>query len=313
MSNRITESINEPRRGSAAEEEAYLRLVGERVRLERVRRGLSRKSLSLASGVSERYLAELERGTGNASLLVLRQIAQAMRLRVEDLASETADRSIDLHLAIQQLERLGEADVAEARRLLATRFSRASELPKARVALIGMRGSGKSTVGGEAAKSLGIPFVELDREIERSSGMDVPEIFEVHGHAVYRKLERDCLGSVLDAYNRVVIATGGGIVTSPESFELLLSSCFVVWLKASANSHDQRLAKVGEAASDARRGRTGASERAGASEIANILDARAPLYAKADAVIDTSDKSPDEVVGELLSLIVEQGVRKTGT
>ncbi len=300
----MNDSSSEPRRGSAVEEEAYLRLVGERVRLERVRRGQSRKALSLASGVSERYLAELERGTGNASLLVLRQIAQAMRLRVEDLASESADRGIDLQLAIQQLERLGEADVAEARRLLAARFGRTADLPKTRVALIGIRGSGKSTVGNEAAKSLGIPFVELDREIERSSGMDVPEIFEVHGQTVYRKLERDSLGAVLDAYNRVVIATGGGIVTSPESFELLLSSCFVVWLKASAASYAERAVKAGE---------RGAASRTSSSEIASIVDARAPLYSKADAIIDTSGKTPDEVVGELLSLIVEQGVRKTGT
>lgn len=308
MSNRSNDNTNEPRRGSGAEEEAYLQLVGERVRLERVRRGLSRKALSLASGVSERYLAELERGTGNASLLVLRQIAHAIQVRVEDLACESAERSLDLQLAIQQLERLSDIDIGEARRILAARFSRSSDLPKARVALIGMRGAGKSTVGIEAAKALGIPFVELDREIERTSGMEVPEIFEVHGHAVYRKLERDSLGSVLDAYNRVVIATGGGIVTSPESFELLLSSCFVIWLKASASSHVERAGKQGGIAGVAVQ-----PSRVGPAEVSSILEARAPLYAKADAQIDTTDKTPGQVVHELLSLIVDQNLRKTGT
>lgn len=303
MSNRSNDNTSEPRRGSAAEEEAYLRLVGERVRLERVRRGMSRKALSQMSGVSERYLAELERGTGNASLLVLRQIAQAMRQRVEDLASES-ERGIDLQLAVQQLERLGEADVAEARRILSARFGRSAGIAKTRVALIGMRGAGKSTVGAGAAEALSIPFIELDREIERTSGMDVPEIFEVHGHATYRKLERDCLASVLDAYNRVVIATGGGIVTSPESFELLLSSSFVVWLKASPGNHVDRTLK--NAASVVK-------TRVGVGEIADILEARLPLYAKADATIDTTDKTPEAVVGELLSLIVEQSARKTGT
>lgn len=305
MSNRTNDNNNEPRRGSAAEEEAYLRLVGERVRLERLRRGMSRKSLSQVSGVSERYLAELERGTGNASLLVLRQIAQAMRQRVEDLASE-AERGIDLQLAVQQLERLTETDVAEARRILSARFGRTVGVAKTRVALVGMRGAGKSTIGAEVAQALSIPFIELDREIERTSGMDVPEIFEVHGHATYRKLERECLAGVLDAYNRVVLATGSGIVSSTETFELLLSSCFVVWLKASAGTQADRGAGSGKAASAAK-------GRQGAGEISDILEARTPLYAKADAVIDTTDKSPDAVVGELLSLIVEQSARKTGT
>lgn len=305
MSNRMNDNTSEPRRGSAAEEEAYLRVVGERVRLERVRRGMSRKALSQVSGVSERYLAELERGTGNASLLVLRQIAQAMQQRVEDLASE-AERTIDMQLAVQQLERLSEADVGEARRMLSARFGRSASLAKTRVALIGMRGAGKSTVGAEAAEALAIPFIELDREIERISGMDVPEIFEVHGHATYRKLERDSLAGVLDAYNRVVIATGGGIVTSPESFELLLSSCYVVWLKASASNHADRTAKRGGLGQPAK-------VRGGVGEISDILEARTPLYAKADAVIDTTDKTPEQVAGELLSLIVEQGARKTGT
>lgn len=304
MSNRTNDNTTEPRRGSAVEEEAYLRLVGERVRLERVRRGMSRKTLSQMSGVSERYLAELERGTGNASLLVLRQIAQAMRQRVEDLASEM-ERSIDLQLAVQQLERLSDIDVAEARRMLAARFGRAAGVAKTRVALVGMRGAGKSTIGVEVAQALSIPFIELDREIERTSGMDVPEIFEVHGHATYRKLERECLASVLDAYNRVVIATGGGIVSSAETFELLLSSCYVVWLKASPGTHADRVSKNGTAVPS--------KGRPGVGEISDILEARTPLYAKADAVIDTTDKTPEAVVGELLSLIVEQSARRTGT
>ena len=296
---KLTDSASEPRRGTAAEEEAYLKLVGERVRLERVRRSMSRKTLSQTSGVSERYLAELERGTGNASLLVLRQIAEAVSLRVADLASEHADRSIDLQLAIHQLERLGPQDISEARRMLSARFGRSSATPKGRIALIGLRGAGKSTIGQEAAKALSIPFVELDREIERVSGMELTEIFAVHGHAVYRRVEHECLQSVIEAYNRVVIATGGGIVTAPDTFELLLSSCYTVWLKASPNSHIDRATKGGEL-------RANTLGRHAMAEFNSILESRTPLYAKADCEIDTTDKTSEQVLGELIDLVTRQ-------
>lgn len=305
-SSREPEQGSEPRRGTGAAEEAYLRIVGERVRLERARRGMSRKALSQTSGVSERYLAELERGTGNASLLVLREIAAAMALKVTDLVSESPERSLDLSLIVQQLEQLPQSDLPEARRMLTARFGRPAATSKGRIALIGLRGAGKSTLGQDASKVLGIPFVELDREIERASGMEVAEIFAVHGQSVFRKLEQECLESVVDAHGRVVIAAGGGIVTSPDAFELLLSSCFVVWVKATPESHIDRAVQAGDL-------RPAAASRRALAEFRQILDDRAPLYARADATIDTSDKTSEEALALLIRLIHEHnGVGATG-
>ena len=171
-----SDSTSETRRGDAPADEAYLKCVGERVRLGRARRGMSRKVLSRASGVSERYLAELERGAGNASLLVLRQIADALGLEAAQLISDQPERPIDLTLAVHQLERLSSVELAEARRLLAQRFGKPSASARGRIALIGLRGAGKTTLGQLAAQALSIPFVELDREVERASGMELSEI-----------------------------------------------------------------------------------------------------------------------------------------
>jgi XRE family transcriptional regulator, aerobic/anaerobic benzoate catabolism transcriptional regulator len=158
------ETATETRRGAAPADEAYLRRVGERVRLGRARRGMSRKVLSRASGVSERYLAELERGAGNASLLVLRQIAQALSIEAAALVSDEPEQPIDLTLAMHQLQRLSPDELAEARELIAQRFGAGAASAQGRVALVGLRGAGKTTLGQLAAEALGVPFIELDRE-----------------------------------------------------------------------------------------------------------------------------------------------------
>ena len=213
------ETVSEQRRGNAPAEEVYLKRVGERVRLGRARRGMSRKILSKASGVSERYLAELERGAGNASLLVLRQIADALGLEAAELIADHAERPIDLTLILHQLERLAPGELAEARRLLAQRFGRPAASSKGRVAFVGLRGAGKTTLGQLAAQALSVPFVELDREIERASGMELSEIFASHGQAMYRRLERQCLETVIERFDRAVIATGGSLVTEPATYD----------------------------------------------------------------------------------------------
>src|SRR5262245_53681968 len=167
-----SDATSEARRGTAPADEAYLKRVGERVRLGRARRGMSRKILSKASGVSERYLAELERGAGNASLLVLRQIAEALSIETAALVSDQPERPIDLTLAIHQLERLSPSELSEARRLISQRFGIAGSATQGRIALIGLRGAGKTTLGQLTAEALAVPFIELDREIERASGME---------------------------------------------------------------------------------------------------------------------------------------------
>jgi XRE family aerobic/anaerobic benzoate catabolism transcriptional regulator len=286
-------SAPEPRRGDVPA--AYLKRVGERVRLGRARRGMSRKVLSQASGVSERYLAELERGAGNASLLVLRQVADGLGLEVAQLVSDAPERPIDLALALHQLERLSPADLAEARRLLAQRFGSAG-LSQGRIALVGLRGAGKTTLGERAAQALGVPFVELDREVERASGMELSEIFASHGQAMYRRLERQCLETVIARFDRVVIATGGSLVTEPATYDLLLSSCFVVWLSARPDEHMGRVIAQGDL-------RPMAEGPQAMDDLKAILESRTALYAKADVEVDTSGRSETEALAALLAAV----------
>lgn len=293
-----TNSTPETRRGEAPADEAYLKRVGERVRLGRARRGMSRKVLSAASGVSERYLAELERGAGNASLLVLRQIADALGLEAAQLVSDQPERPIDLTLAIHQLERLSPAELAEARRLLTQRFGKPSPSAGGRIALVGLRGAGKTTLGQLAARALSIPFVELDREVERASGMELSEIFATHGQAMYRRLERQCLETVIERFDRAVIAAGGSLVTEPGTYDLLLSSCFVVWLSAKPDEHMGRVLAQGDL-------RPMAEGPQAMDDLKAILDSRAALYAKADIEVDTSGKSETQAFAALLAAITQ--------
>ena len=286
-------SAPEPRRGDAPT--AYLKRLGERVRLRRTGRGMSRKALSRASGVSERYLADLERGAGNPSLLVLLQIADALGSQVAQLVSDQSDPPLDLALTIHQLERLSPPELAEARRLLGERFGNARAV-HGRIALVGLRGAGKTTLGQRAAETLGVPFVELDREVERASGMELSEIFATHGQAMYRRLERQCLETVIGRFHRVVIATGGSLVTEPATYDLLLSSCFVVWLSARPHEHMGRVLAQGDL-------RPMSEGPQAMDDLKAILESRASLYAKADATVDTSGKSEADALADLLAAV----------
>lgn len=289
---------SETRRGTAPADEAYLKRVGEQVRLARSRRGMSRKVLSKASGVSERYLAELERGAGNASLLVLRQIADALSVEAAGLISDRPERPIDLTLAIHQLERLSPAELADARRLLGQQFGKQGAPAPGRIALIGLRGAGKTTLGQLAARALAVPFVELDREVERASGMELSEIFAVHGQALFRKLERQCLETIIERFDRAVIATGGSLITEPATYDLLLSSCFVVWLSATPDQHMRRVLAQGDL-------RPMADGPQAMDDLNAILESRLPLYAKADMEVNTSDKTEAQAFAALLGAIAQ--------
>ncbi len=286
----------EPRRGTDPAEGGYLLRVGERIRFMRAQRGMSRKVLAQASGVSERYLAELERGAGNASLLVIRQIATAMSAPIAELVSGEPERSLDFRLAVTQLERLTPDELREAREILSARFGRQTVPKGERVALIGLRGAGKTTLGQAAARALDMPFIELDREIERVAGMDLAEIFSVHGQGFFRRLELQCLEHVVHAYDRAVIATGGSLVTEPATFDLLLASCYVIWLRAAPAQHMERVAAQGDL-------RPMAGSRQAMEDLEAILESRAPLYARANAELDTSGLDRDEALAALLELI----------
>lgn len=297
---------SEPRRGNEPGDEAYLRLVGERVRLMRLQMGMSRKALSQASGVSERYLAELERGSGNASLLVLRSIADALGSRVHEITIDEDERSIDKTLAIQHLERLEASQAIEARQLLVGRFGRKAPTPVARIALIGMHGSGKVELASALSRALGVPYVDLDREIERVSGIEVADVFAVHGADVFRRLQHECLGNVLNSLPRGVINTDSAIVLEQDTYDLLLAGCFVVWVHG-APDHNARGWE--ETAVDV----SGVPANEAGQKLESLLAERMPQYEMADAEIDTTGLSVGEAVEQVLATISEKAARQHGT
>jgi XRE family transcriptional regulator, aerobic/anaerobic benzoate catabolism transcriptional regulator len=277
--------------------EAYLRQIGERVRNARARRGMTRKILARDSGVSERYLAQLESGQGNVSILLLRQIARAMGLPLADLTREGPDRAVEFTLARQLLERLSPDELAQAHGLLRTHFGQALGGERgSRLALIGLRGAGKTTLGRRLADRLGARFLDLGAEIERDSGMSLSEIFSLSGQAAYRRLERRALERVLQSHERAVIETGGSIVSEPGTYELLLRACYTVWIKAAAEEHMSRVIAQGDY-------RPMAGNAEAMADLRSILAERDPLYAKADAVVDTTGRSEEESLSELLRAV----------
>jgi XRE family aerobic/anaerobic benzoate catabolism transcriptional regulator len=286
-----------PAKSAPADLAAYLTRLGERVRVVRARRGMSRKALAKHSDVSERYLAQLESGEGNCSIVLLRRIAGALGVPIADLVDERPERPVESLLLTQLLDRLAPADLTEARDYLTTRFGRVDAAARrGRVALIGLRGGGKSTLGGMLARALDVPFVELDREIEKRSGMELAEVFELFGQATFRRMERDALQTVLQTHDRFVLATGGSIVTEPATFELLLSACYTVWVRASPDEHMNRVVAQGDL-------RPMAGNAHAMDDLLSILHSREPLYAKADHALDTAGKISDASVRELVGLL----------
>jgi XRE family aerobic/anaerobic benzoate catabolism transcriptional regulator len=243
------------------QEHAYLSRLGERVRAWRTEHGMTRKALSLASGVSERYLAQLESGRGNISVLLLRKVARAMGVAVEHLVRE-------------------EEGAARS----------------GRIALIGLRGAGKSTLGEKLAQSLGLPFVELDREVEKEAGAKLGEVFAMYGQDAFRRFERRALERVLNQNERAVIAAGGSLVTDPDTYKLLLDRCLCVWLKASPEEHMARVIAQGDM-------RPFKGRSAALDEIRKLLADRERLYGRADVTLDTSGKSLRQSLAEIRKAI----------
>jgi len=263
----------------AHQESAYLSQLGDRVRAWRNAHGVTRKALAAASGVSERYLAQLEAGQGNISVLLLRKIARAMNVAVESLAREGTDQDA-------------------ARR---------------RIALIGLRGAGKSTLGARLAGALGVPFVELDREVEREAGAKLGEVFAMYGQEAFRRFERRALERVLRTHDAAVIATGGGLVTDPDSYRLLLDNCRTVWLKAKAEEHMNRVIAQGDmrpfegSVRGTTRGKMqGQGRPAALEEVRQLLADRDRLYSRADATVDTTGRPLKESFSELKKALTER-------
>jgi XRE family transcriptional regulator, aerobic/anaerobic benzoate catabolism transcriptional regulator len=277
---------------SADPERDYLLLLGERLREARARRGKSRKALAADSGVSERYLAQLEAGLGNVSILLLRQIAAALELPLTELLAEDSGGDAELNLTTQFLKKLPRQKLAAVHSQLLRDYGNARDERMKRIALIGLRGAGKSTLGAKLAKALSVPFVELDREVEREAGTSLSEIFLLYGQSGYRRYERRSLERVLEKNDRAVIATGGSIVSEPGTYDLLLSSCFTVWLKAAPEEHMARVLAQGDT-------RPMAGNDQAMEDLRRILEGRAMLYRQADVVVDTARKSVDKSLAEL--------------
>lgn len=284
------------RSGSSDGASAYLKALGDRVRRTRAQRGMTRRILARDSRVSERYLAQLESGRGNISILLLRQIAAAMGVPLAELIHEGPERPVEFAMAQQILAGLDASELVEAYRLLADAFGRAGGQARAgRIALIGLRGAGKSTLGRALAERLGVPFVEMAREIAAEAGTSLSEVFSLYGQAAYRRYEHRALERVIAEHPRAVIATGGSLVSEPGTFATLLRCCHTVWIKASPHEHMARVVAQGDM-----RPMKGSPEAM--EDLKRILEGRHALYAKADAVLDTSARSVSECVEALVRI-----------
>jgi len=295
----LNHSVPQTATDTALNDSRFLKLLGERVREIRAGRGMTRKILARDSGVSERYLAQLESGQGNVSILLLRDIAEALNLRLEALLSEGPEPPIDLVHTTEFLRRLSESELQQARRLLVERFGGVDQSGRFdRIALIGLRGAGKSTLGAKLAAKLNIPFVELDKLIEQEAGVSLSVIFDLYGQSGFRRLERRCLDELVESTPRFVLATGGSLVSEPASFERLLATCFTVWLKASPEDHMQRVVAQGDM-------RPMAENREAMDDLRRILEAREPLYRKADMAVDTSDLAVEVGVARVAAAVAQ--------
>jgi len=277
--------------GHAGGDADFLAAMGRRVREARERRGMARKALSRDAGVSERYLAQLEAGEGNASVLLLRNVARALGLPLTELI-DAPEHPVEQRLIRRFLERLPEHRLEDVVFRLMREFGHEESTRKKRIALIGLRGAGKTTLGAALAAELAVPFVELDREIEREAGISLSEVFLLYGQAGYRRIERRCLERVIEAHPEMVMSVGGGIVSEPETYNLLLLSFFTVWVKASPGEHMARVVAQGDL-----RPMQGNAEAM--SDLNRILDAREPLYRKADTTLDTSGETPEQSLSRL--------------
>lgn len=274
----------------------YLKMLGERVRDARARHGMTRRMLARDSGISERYLAELERGRGNFSIALLRRVADAIDVPVAELVSDEPARPVEYALLVERLRRLEPAELGEASSLISERFGdRIGRLD--RIALIGLRGAGKSTLGALVARHLGWKFIEMSREIAAEAGVSVDEIFDLWGQAAYRRYERRALERILRTQSKIVLAAGGGLVSEPATFERLLDSFYTVWLRASPEEHWDRVIRQGDHRVE------GSGDSEALADMRRILVQRETLYGKADARLNTSGKTTRQSLKEIIALI----------
>jgi len=275
----------------ATEDASLLANIGKRVREARERRGMARKNLSQHSSVSERYLAHLEAGEANVSVLLLRNVARALGMPLTELV-DAQESSVEQRLIRRFLDNLPERQLEDVVFRLMRDFGPEAAARKRRLALVGLRGGGKTTLGSALADELRLPFVELDREIERDAGISLSEVFSLYGQTGYRRIERRCLERIIQSGKQLVMAVGGGIVSEAETYNLLLANCFTVWIKASPAEHMARVVAQGDF-----RPMQGNAEAM--EDLNRILNAREPLYRKADVTLDTVGERSEQSLAKL--------------
>jgi XRE family aerobic/anaerobic benzoate catabolism transcriptional regulator len=278
-------------------ESAFAGELGQRIRRGRARRGMTRRQLAADSGTSERYLAQIESGTGNPSIVVMRSIAAALDVPLVELIPPNGGRNAVFSDLVDLLGRVPPADLPALANVIDSHLRQAAAGDRARrIALIGLRGAGKSTLGRMLAERLGMPFIELNRVVEQEYGAPLPLLIELSGMGTFRRHERACLERLIAGNEAAVIATAGGIVTNPETYALLLLRTHTVWVQARPDEHMQRVIQQGDF-------RPMAKNREAMADLIAILDARRPDYARAETVLDTSGETVERSFAKLLQIV----------
>jgi XRE family aerobic/anaerobic benzoate catabolism transcriptional regulator len=289
-----------PRRELAQPESArgagnFAAEVGRMVRLGRAKRGISRRKLAADSGISERYLAQIESGQGNPSVNVLKSIADAITVPVFELLPRAGLGNSALEQVVDILTRLPPSELPAIAAAMQERLGAAADRAR-RIALVGLRGAGKSTLGRKLAEHLGVPFLELNRVIEQNYGASAAMLIELSGLATFRKYEHECLQRVIAEHDAVVIATAGGIVSNPQTYELLLRRMHAIWIKARPEEHMARVIAQGDF-------RPMAHNREAMGDLVAILEARSADYARAESALATSGASVENSLAALVRLV----------
>jgi XRE family aerobic/anaerobic benzoate catabolism transcriptional regulator len=276
---------------------AFVAAVGRLVRLSRAKRGMTRRQLAQASGASERYLAQIEGGQGNPSVIILASIARALDVPIIELLPRSNGRTAAMAHILDVLGRVPVAELPALTELIERRAGQEAAVDRGRrIALIGLRGAGKSTLGRRLAGALGCPFIELDRLVEEDYGAPIPDLIEMGGLATFRRHERACLERVIEKHEAAVIATAGGIVANAETFSLLLRRTHAVWIKARPDEHMRRVMAQGDF-------RPMAQNREAMADLVAILDARRADYARAQAELDTSGDTVEQSLAKLAGIV----------
>ena len=276
---------------------AFLAAIGREVRKNRAKRGMTRRQLAQASATSERYLAQIESGVGNPSVSVLRAIAQALDLSASALLPETGAPSAARGAVLDLLAQVPESELPALAKEIAARVALPGSADRARrIALVGLRGAGKSTLGRMLAQHLGWPFIELDRRVEEDYGASIPDLIEMAGTATFRRHERSALERVIAEHEAAIITTAGGIVSNPETYALLLRRAHTVWIKARPEEHMSRVMAQGDF-------RPMAQNRQAMADLVAILEARRADYARAEAEVDTSGDAVKRSFAKLLRIV----------